>query len=300
MAVKSGFDKPFIRKIGTIDCDMVETTPIIFHGRLYRFEYVRENYKPNRTGASYFRFIDVESLEATPRFAVGYHLGCAYAYEGTVFVYGVKAWGDSKIQVFWSNNLEEWFSKTALSKPGWGIYNTSVCKGKEKYVMAVELGEPPEEVGVRFTIRFAESNDLFDWWLTPSECVFSKDRYTACPALRFLHDYYYMVYLEAKTGPRYEPHIVRSRDLVHWESSPFNPVMSPSVDDKKIADPRLTVEQRDKIAKAVNINNSDVDFCEFKGRMIIYYSWGNQQGIEFLAQAYYNGSLADFLQSFFP
>jgi len=76
--------------------------------------------------------------------------------------------------------------------------------------------------------------------------------------------------------------------------------MSPSVDDKKIADPRLTVEQRDKIAKAVNINNSDVDFCEFKGRMIIYYSWGNQQGIEFLAQAYYNGSLADFLQSFFP
>ncbi|MFQ6040458.1 MAG: hypothetical protein ACE5PV_06340, partial [Candidatus Poribacteria bacterium] len=30
--------KPQIEKLGTIDCDMVETTPIVFHGRLYRFE----------------------------------------------------------------------------------------------------------------------------------------------------------------------------------------------------------------------------------------------------------------------
>jgi len=33
--------KPRIEKLGTIDCDMVETTPIVFGGRLYRFEYVR-------------------------------------------------------------------------------------------------------------------------------------------------------------------------------------------------------------------------------------------------------------------
>ncbi|MGB9717317.1 MAG: hypothetical protein ACP5PQ_01910 [Thermoproteota archaeon] len=42
--------KPSIVKLGTIDCDMVETTPIVFQNRLYRFEYVRSNYKPNKTG----------------------------------------------------------------------------------------------------------------------------------------------------------------------------------------------------------------------------------------------------------
>ena len=33
--------------------------------------------------------------------------------------------------------------------------------------------------------------------------------------------------------------------------------------------------------------------------MIISYSWGNQQGIEFLAEAYYDGSLKQFLQGYF-
>ena len=34
---------------------------VVFRGRLYRFEYVRKDYKPNTTGDSYFRFIDVET-----------------------------------------------------------------------------------------------------------------------------------------------------------------------------------------------------------------------------------------------
>ncbi|MEM2936011.1 MAG: hypothetical protein QW231_02415 [Candidatus Bathyarchaeia archaeon] len=292
--------KPLIRKLGTVDCDMVETTPIVFHSRLYRFEYVRVNYKPNKTGASYFHFIDVDSGESTPAFARDYHLGSAYVQDDTVFVYGVNAWGGSRIQVFWSNDLKAWSSLPALTRPGWGIYNNSVCKGRENYVMAIELGEPPEEVGVPYTMRFAESNDLINWRLTPSECVYSKDRYTACPALRFLDDYYYMIYLEQTGSWTFEPYIVRSRDLVHWQGSPFNPVMSPSADDKIIANPKLTAEQREHIAKALNINNSDVDLCEFNGKTIIYYSWGNQRGTEFLAHAVYDGTLESFLRGFFP
>ena len=57
-------EPPRITKLGTIDCDMVETTPIVFNGRLYRFEYVRDfYYKPNTTGRSHFRFVDVASGE---------------------------------------------------------------------------------------------------------------------------------------------------------------------------------------------------------------------------------------------
>ena len=292
--------KKLIRKLGTIDCDMVETTPVVFHGRLYRFEYVRTNYKPNKTDDSYFRFMDVESGKPTPAFAVGYHLGSAYVEDDTVYVYGVDTWGVENIQVFWSKDLEKWSSQPALTLPGWGIYNTSVCKGAEHYIMAFEIGEPPEEAGVRFTTRFAESIDLLNWKLTPSECVYSREKYTACPALRFLDGFYYMIYLEARPGPTYETHIVRSQDLVHWESSSFNPVLQFSEEDKKIGNPSLTTEQRERIANAINRNNSDVDFGEFKEQVIIYYSWNDQQGTEFLAQAVYDGTMENFLHGFFP
>ncbi|MCL5019308.1 MAG: hypothetical protein M1426_02370 [Patescibacteria group bacterium] len=292
--------KPLIKKLGTIDCDMVEATPVVFKDKLYRFEYVRENYKPNKTGKSYFRFIDTQTAQPTPSFAAGYHLGCAFVQGDTMFVYGVNKWGESNIQVFWSTDLKSWSSKSALNPKGWGIFNTSVCKGSDRYIMAFEVGEPPEVVGVAFTMRFAESVDLINWKLMPDQYVYSKERYTACPALRFIDGFYYMIYLEAKKGPTYVPYIVRSKNLIDWQLSPLNPVLDYSPEDKIIANPNLTREQRQLIAKAVDINNSDVDLCEFKGKVIIYYSWGNQQGIEFLAEAVYDGALKSFLQGFFP
>jgi alpha-L-fucosidase len=296
----SGQSRPLIKKLGTVDCDMVETTPVVFKGRLYRFESVRKNYQPNQTGSSYFRFIDVRSGKPTPAFAAGYHLGSAFVEQGTVYVYGVERWGASKIQVFWSEDLKNWESQTALALPGWGIYNTSVCQNAEGYAMAFEIDKPPAEAGVPFTNRFALSTDLRHWKLTPSECVYSRQKYTACPALRFFDGRYYLIYLEAVAGPTYETHIVRSRDLIHWENTQLNPVLQHSPEDKLIANPQLTPEQRELIARAVDINNSDVDLCEFNGRTIIYYSWGNQKGTEFLGEAVYKGNLAGFLRGFFP
>ena len=79
--------------------------------------------------------------------------------------------------------------------------------------------------------------------------------------------------------------VFRSRDLIHWEASPLNPVLVASDDDRKVANPRLTDDQRNRVARAVDRNNSDVDFCEFRGRTVITYSWGAQQGTEFLAEA---------------
>src|SRR5882724_9670830 len=35
-------ERPLIRKLGMIDLDLVETTPVVCNGRLYRFEWVRE------------------------------------------------------------------------------------------------------------------------------------------------------------------------------------------------------------------------------------------------------------------
>ena len=60
-------EKPRIRKLGTICCDMVETTPVVFGGELYRFEYVRpaELNEKNKSGRSYFHFVNVRTSAPT-------------------------------------------------------------------------------------------------------------------------------------------------------------------------------------------------------------------------------------------
>lgn len=158
--------------------------------------------------------------------------------------------------------------------------------------------EKLEEAGVAFTARFATSTDLKKWQLTSPECVYAKDRYSAPHCLRWLDGWFYDFYLEAHDG--YEMRVVRSRDLVHWEPSPLNPVLRASEEDRRTASSKLTLPQRDRISKAVNINNSDIDFCEHQGRLVINYSWGNQQGVEHLAEAIYMGSQEQFLKGWFP
>jgi hypothetical protein len=289
--------RPVIKKLGTIDCDLVETTPVVFKDRVYRYEYVRIGYKANSTGDSYSRFIDHESGESTTAFAKGFHLGSAFVEGDSVFVTAVDIWDGEHIVMFVSADLQHWESRPVLHLPGFGIFNTSLCNADNRYVLMYEIGKPPEEAGKRFTARFASSVDLVNWQTLPAACTYSKDRYTAPHALRYLDGYFYNFYLEAYNG--YEMRVVRSADLINWEASPFNPVLKASEEDKKIASSKLTSAQRKAIAEAININNSDIDFCEYNGKLIINYSWGNQHGTEFLAEAVFDGSLEAFLKGLF-
>jgi len=296
--------RPQIKKLGTIDCDMVETTPVVFNGRLYRFEYVRQNYYANRTGDSYFRFVDHETGKIGAPFARGYHFGNVFVDNGRLYVTGTREKDGEWIDIFASDDMEHWDTWNALGLPRYGLFNTSVCKADSRYVMMFEVGKPPEVAGVRFTARFAVSQDMKQWALTPPECTYSKDRYTAPHCLRYLDEYYYNFYLEAiREGydyMGYEQYVVRSKDLIQWEPSPLNPVLRASDEDRQFANPNLTPAQRQRIATAININNSDIDFCEHKGRVIINYSWGNQKGIEHLAEAVYEGTEHAFLRAWFP
>ena len=307
--------KPRITKLGTIDCDMAETTPVVFKGRLWRFEYVRNGlgypYWNNKTGDSYFRFIDHESGRAGKSFARGYHLGNVIMDGDTLFVTGTNHWGGERVDIFASRDMERWDSWNALNLPGYGIFNTSVCRANDRYVMMFEVSKPPEIAGVYYTARFATSHDMKQWELTPPECTYSKDRYTAPHCLRYLDGYYYNFYLEAlPTGTLpdglggeptgWETYVVRSMDLVHWESSPLNPVLRASDEDRQIANLSLTPEQRERVREAENTNNSDIDFCEYQGHLVINYSWGDQHGVEHVAEARFDGTLAEFLTGWFP
>ncbi|HKQ39955.1 MAG TPA: hypothetical protein VJ063_17890 [Verrucomicrobiae bacterium] len=286
--------------MGTIDLDMVETTPVVWRGQLWRFEWVRQGvgqqYWSNSRQTNYFRFRKRESGAVTAPFADGHEFGSAFVENGVAYVTGT--FGRSGINLFVSRDLQTWEQRTVLNDARYGIFNTSLWKAADEYVLAFEIDKPREETGVPFTIRFMKSRDLRTWTLTPPECNFTKERYSAAPCLRWSRGWYYLFYLEAHEG--YETRVVRSHDLVHWEASPLNPVLRASLEDKVIANPRLTPGQREKIAAAKNINNSDLDFCEWRERLILNYSWGNQQGTEFLAEAVYAGTQEQFLRAWFP
>ena len=299
---KTGTHKPVIRKLGTIDCDIVETTPIVFNDRLYRFEYIRKRYYANNTGDSYFRFVDVETGNVTALFGRGYHLGSAFADNDTMFVFGVDQWGGKEIRTFFSKDMINWESYVNISLPGFRIYNNSVCKNADdKYIMLIELASPPEENWVNFTPRFLGSDDLFNWRLLPLQYIFGKDFYTGGHFLIFEGGYYYLTYLHAHNNREYyETYIVRSKDIIKWESSSLNPFMTFSEEDRIISNHGLPKVQLPRISMAESLNSSDQEFCEFRGKTVIYYSWGNQTGIEFLAEAVYEGSVKSLVEGFFP
>lgn len=288
--------RPLIRKIGTIDLDLVETTPVVFSGRLYRFEWVREGYWNNLRKTNYFRFVDHDRNAALPPFADGHEFGSAFVTGSKVYVTGTT--GRGAVNIFASANLTNWETWPAIPPGRYGIFNTSLCKAAHDFVLMFEIDRPAEEAGIPFTARFARSPDLRAWTLTPPEYNYARDRYTAPHCLRWLDGWFYDFYLEAHDG--YEMRVVRSRDLVRWEPSRLNPVLRASPEDKRIANPKLTEAQRTRVAHAVNLNNSDIDFCEWEGRLIINYSWGNQQGVEHLAEAIYEGTERQFLLGWFP
>jgi hypothetical protein len=291
--------RPRIIKLGTIDCDLVEATPIVFQGRVYRCEWVRTTYAGNTLKRDHFRLVDRDTGKATPPFAQGYLFASAYVENNTVYVTGTRKSGQGDhIQMFASRDLKSWDSWTAFDQRGFGVFNTTLCKADNEYVLMFEIDKPAEQAGVAFTARFLKSKDLRHWELTPPECNYAKDRYTAPHCLRWLDGWFYDFYLEAHQG--YEMRVVRSRDLIHWQPSPLNPVLRASDEDRKIANPKLTLAERQRVATAANLNNSDIDFCEFKGRLVISYSWGNQLGVEHLAEAFYEGTEPQFLRGWFP
>lgn len=295
-----------LRKIGTIKIGIVETTPIVWKEKLLRFEWMRKSneygYPNNQKGYNFYQFVDMETDEVTPEFGKDHIFGCPFVENDTVYVYGVKdSCCNNVIDMFWSTDFVNWQSKTVFDLPGWSFYNTSVCKGQNGYVMSVEIKKPEEYTGKPFTIVFAQSLDLFNWeFLSPMEHSYTRERYTACPTIRYFDGQYYIIYLEAMPLHRYMSYIVRSKDLEHFELGIINPVMVHDNRDKYVINPNMyTKEELEYIESAVNCNNSDIDLCEYKDKTVILYSWGNQLGKEFLALAEYDGSVKEFLESFF-
>ena len=296
-----------LRKLGTFDLFIVEANPIVFKGKLYLLEYIRyhnpnKRYRFNETGKSYFRFLDMSDMKSvTPAFGHGLHMGNAFVDGDKVIVTAVENWGKSKFYQMESTDLVNWTEpRVILEDPAWAGYNTTMCKSDGRYILSFELGKPKELVGRAFTMFFAESRDLKNWKLIEGASM-GKDRYTGAPMLRYFDGWFYYFHLEGSYRHGFDTRVARSRDLKNWEFSP-HVVLGYDQDDKKIhpvPTAEFTESELALIAGSKDINASDLDMCEWNGKLVCFYSWGNQRGCEFSALAEADCTEKEFCESFF-
>jgi hypothetical protein len=258
--------------------DMCELSPFIWQGRLCHMECVRPA-SGGRSEDYHLRLADAETDAELGRLARGYGLASILVHDGTAYVFASRweeaGWRD--VTAFRSRDLKQWESKLVVQGENEGIFNTSVCKGRRGFVMAYESDDPTYPA---FTVKFARSADLWTWTKLP-QAVFGTDRYTACPCLRYVNGWYYMLYLERRP-PRwfFETYVARSRDLLRWEQSAANPVLTPDDLDE-------------------GINASDPEIVEVDGKTWVYYAVGDQLTWMNLKRAMYPGSLRRFFESRF-
>lgn len=255
--------------------DTCEAAPFVFRNRFLLMECTR----PAGGGDidDYYLIVrDVETGKEVARFAKGHGLASLWVHNQEVSVFASRwqngTWND--VTLFRSVDLQCWSSKKVIEQDGGEhIFNTTVCASDEKFVMAYETNDPGY---VPFTIKFAESEDLVDWIRIPG-ALFGPDRYAACPCLRYLDGWHYMLYLEhRKPQWLFETCMTRSRDLMEWEPSPRNPILAPE--------------------EGEGINTSDPDLIEYKGKVYLYYSIGDQRTYSKLKRAVFNGTLAEFFK----
>ena len=281
--------QPRMIKLGKVPDgdDLMETTPIIFEGRLLRLETLRPNTKKNTSTEMALEFVEIESGRRLGRFAYGYGLADALAYNGKVFVFASKfdskknQWGNF-ITVFESTDLQHWDRRIVFEtndSPNEGIFNVSVTRERSdgRWVMVYETNDSRY---TPFTMKFAESNDLktFSKMGVPP---FRTDRYTGAPNLVWHEGCYYFFFAErfpAKPNDIFETHVARSKDLIFWEYA-LRPVLKPRLDELN--------------------NNSDISLLDLGGTVLIYYANADQVDFSELKMALFPGGLGLFLQSFF-
>ena len=66
---------------------MVETTPVVFKGKVCHCEWVRKSYKGNELGENYFRLVNVSTGKSTSPFAKGQVFASAFVDGDTIYVY---------------------------------------------------------------------------------------------------------------------------------------------------------------------------------------------------------------------
>lgn len=277
-----------------------ETSPFVWNNRLYRVENVPKSKEFPGEEVQYrfhedeVRIRDVEDDRIVSVVLTNHYFGSGFVWQGRVYVfagdYGTDEpwWQIKRIVMTSSDDLAHWTKPQVVieSENQEHLFNTSVCRGKDGFVLLYETNDsrwPP------FTFKYCVSDDLLHWTRIP-EAIYGRDKYVGGPALYYEGGRYYTLYLH-DLGRMWETRITRSVDLVHWEDAPAGrPFLTPDTEHRP--DPEHFPEVRE-------ISASDAEICVWKGKTIVYFNGGNQQGVGDLQMAEFSGTLRELLEHYF-
>jgi hypothetical protein len=202
---------------------------------------------------------------------------------GTLYIFGADPtvpYGNA-VYMIQSRDLVSWSAPVKLfTVPNNRIAaNTSVTKDSTGYVMAVEECLVGSGCSVD-EIYFYHSPDLLTWVEISGPMI--ANTYTAAPTIRYSGGYYYVFYMRS-AGDYFFVSLTRSQNLQYWE-----------VSNQVVVSPTESVE---------GVNTSDLDLVEYNGRVKIVYAIGYQTVASNhymdIREAYYYGTLDEFLERFF-
>ncbi|HNQ90339.1 MAG TPA: hypothetical protein PKM73_17120 [Verrucomicrobiota bacterium] len=273
--------RPQLEKLPIAIPDLMEQTPVVFRGAPL---LVGDRRDPQAKAADCHLFLqDLRTGKELGRFAERHSFVSAWAEPDALHVFAAEYTDDDwsrDIFRFRSADLKTWDRELAVARdPGEHLFNSSVCRDGEGYLMAYESNVP-----VQFCFKFARSADLAHWRKVEGLVFTGQGReYSACPVLRYVAPHYYVIYLHegrVRDKAGWVPWIARSRDLERWDLSPFNPILTPT--------------------EGEGLNNSDVDLFEWEGSTYLTYATGDQSTWGSLRLARYSGPMAVFLSAWFP
>lgn len=276
---------PKLVKLPIASSSFMENTPIVWNGRPLLVLNHRDDTKNKTDGyvaSMYCMIKDLTTGEKVARLAEGHSFVSALVDGRRLHVFASQGtnhdwFGD--IHHFWSDDLKTWQQEPAIvRRPGEHLFNSSVCRDEQGYLMAYESNQP-----VTFCFRFARSKDLSHWETVPGLTFTGENHeYSACPVIRCFAPYYYVIYLHAAIPGHngWVSYVARSKDLETWELSPLNPIL--------------------ETPPGEGVNASDVDLFEWDGGTYLYYATGDQQTWSSLRVAHYAGSTREMFERWFP
>ena len=263
----------------------MENTPIVFNGRPLLVLNRRDDTKNKTdeyTRSMYLYIQDLATGGEVARFGEGHSFANAFVNGPELNVFASEGtnrdWFQSLYR-FSTTDLKTWKRELAIPQaPGEHLFNASVCRDDQGFLMAYESDKP-----VMFCFKFARSKDLAQWQkLDGLTFTGLGGEYSACPVIRYVAPFYYVIYLHAAVPGHkgWVPFLARSKDLVAWELSPFNPILEASPGE--------------------GVNNSDVDLFEYEGNTYLFYATGDQQTWGSVRLAMFGGPMREFFEGNFP
>lgn len=215
-------------------------------------------------------------------------LGSTHVKNGELYIFGTTNTGETgnsikvrKVNVdTWAWDGPEINVYTAPS--GVKIYNTSVTRGSDKWIIAYETDE-----GVPFSLRFLKSSDFSNW--SKLGDLFHSTFYSACPSIDYVGNGNYIVTYMWLNGGKWETAIARTSDFSTLETFQGNPSSGLSAYQQLLSPDGHEGN-----------NNSDFAMSEYNGKVYMVYLIGDQSTWGSRGEAWFNGTLQQLYNTYWP